>query len=360
MFHNSTNNTYPLDAWAAGARAWNRWAADNFGFAMERFLVTGAIGPCADMDQTLRDLNWIADGRFTGTYLPGYMTHPDMPPLYDSYWDPFWSTCTERGIALVVHAGYGTEQGFVFPQLQKILDDVAEAAGSTDLDALFAHSDAVSEESIKFFNDFLVNVNPRRPMWQMMLGGVFDRHPDLKLILTEIRLDWIPATLRHLDAVYDEHRADLPAKQKPSEYWSTNCLAGASFIHKAEVEMRHELGLHTVLFGRDFPHPEGTWPNTRDYLRDAFAGVPEDELRMMLGENAITFLGLDRERLAEIARRIGPTVEDITGEGPPVRPELIESFDQRGGYLKPIEGEAKIPMVDELLEEDLVGLGASG
>jgi len=360
MFHNSTNNAYPLDAWAAGARAWNRWAADNFGFAMDRFLVTGAIGPCADMDQTLRDLEWIADRKFTGTYLPGYMTHPDMPPLYDSYWDPFWSTCTDRGIALVVHAGYGTEQGLVFPQLQKILDDVAKVAGSTDLDALFAHSDAVAPESMQFFNDFLVNVNPRRPMWQMMLGGVFDRHPDLKLILTEIRLDWIPATLRHLDAIYDEHRAALPAKKTPSEYWASNCLAGASFIHKAEVEMRHELGLHTVLFGRDFPHPEGTWPNTRDYLRDAFAGVPENELRMMLGENAITFLGLDRERLTEIARRIGPTVDDITGEAPAVRPELIESFDQRGGYLKPIEGEAKLPMVDELLEQDLVGLGASG
>src|SRR5215471_17145084 len=117
MFHNTTNNTYPLDAWAAGARAWNRWAADNFGFAMERFLVTGAIGPCADMEQTLRDLDWIADHKFTATYLPGYMKHPDMPPLYDPYWDPYWSKCAERGIALVVHAGYGTDQGVVFPQL---------------------------------------------------------------------------------------------------------------------------------------------------------------------------------------------------------------------------------------------------
>jgi hypothetical protein len=193
----------------------------------------------------------------------------------------------------------------------------------------------------------------------MMLGGVFDRHPDLKLILTEIRLDWIPATLRHLDKIYDEHRDELPAKRKPSEYWPSNCLAGASFIHKAEVEMRHEIGLETVLFGRDFPHPEGTWPNTRDYLRDAFAGVPEDELRLMLGENAISFLGLDRERLAEIARRIGPSVDDITGDAPAVRPELIESFDQRGGYLKPIEGDEKIPMVDELLREDLAGVGAN-
>jgi hypothetical protein len=192
----------------------------------------------------------------------------------------------------------------------------------------------------------------------MMLGGVFDRHPDLKLILTEIRLDWIPATVRHLDEVYQQHRADVPAKRSPSEYWSANCLAGASFIHKAEVGIRHEIGLETVSFGRDFPHPEGTWPNTRDYLRDAFAGVPDDELRLMLGENAIRFLGLDRERLAEIARRIGPTIAYITGGAPNVRPELIESFDQRGGYLKPIEGAEKIPMVDELLREDLAAVGA--
>lgn len=358
MFHNTTNNVYPLDAWAAGARAWNRWAADNFGFAMERFLVTAAIGPCADMEEALRDLDWIADHQFTGTYLPGYMRHPNMPPVYDPYWDPYWAKCAERGIAVVVHAGYGTEQGVVFPQLQRILDDVAKAAGSTEMDALFAHSDAISPESIQFFNDFLVNINPRRPMWQMMLGGVFDRHPDLKLILTEIRLDWIPATLRHLDAIYDQHRSDLPAKKKPSEYWPTNCLAGASFIHKAEVEMRHELGLETVSFGRDFPHPEGTWPNTKDYLRDAFAGVPEDELRMMLGENAINFLGLDRDRLTEIAKRIGPTVEDIIGPGPEIRPELIENFDQRGGYLKPAEGGERLAAVDELLDEDLAGVGA--
>ena len=97
MFHNATNNVYPLDAWAAGARAWNRWAADTFGFAMDRFLVVGAIGPCTDMDDTLRDLRWIADQGFTGTFLPGFLRHADMPPLYDPYWDPFWSVCAERG-----------------------------------------------------------------------------------------------------------------------------------------------------------------------------------------------------------------------------------------------------------------------
>jgi predicted TIM-barrel fold metal-dependent hydrolase len=361
MFHNVTGRVYSFDAWEDGARGWNRWAADTFGFAMHRFLVTAAIGPCIDMDATVAELEWIADHRFTGTYGPGYMCHRDMPPLFDAYWEPFWSVCEERNIAIVVHAGFGTEFGAVFPEIERIYNDVADAAGSTDPVALFEHADVVSDESRVFFNDFLNhNVDSRRPMWQMMLGGVFDRHPDLKLLLTEIRLDWIPATLRHLDAVYEQHRADLPATRKPSEYWKTNCLAGASFIHQAEVAMRREIGIETILFGRDFPHPEGTWPNTEDFLRLAFEGVPDDEARLMLGENAIRFFGLDREPLAEIAKRIGPRLEAITGGGgPEVRPELIANFDSRGGFLKPPEGEDKLPLVDDLLREDLAAVGVT-
>jgi predicted TIM-barrel fold metal-dependent hydrolase len=353
LFHNNTNRKYPIAAWDAGARAWNRWAADNFGFAMDRFLVTGAIGPCVEMDATVADIHWIADRSFTGTYLPGYMRHADTPPLFDEYWEPFWSACEEREIALVVHAGFGWDQGTVFPQLEKIRTDVSNAAGSLERDALFAHADAVAEESVLFFQEFLNSPRPRRPMWQLMFGGVFDRHPDLKLVLTEIRADWIPATLRHLDACYDARRADLPARRRPSEYWRQHCLAGASFIHKAEVEMRHEIGIETINFGRDFPHPEGTWPHTREWLRDAFADVPERDARLLLGENLVRFLRLDRTRLGEIAQRIGPSVSDVVGGPPDVRAELIGSFDARGGYLKPAEGDARIGDVDVMIREDL-------
>lgn len=262
-------------------------------------------------------------------------------------------------MALVVHAGFGWEQGTVFPQLERILGEVTKAAGSTEREALFGHVQAVPDESVEFFTEFLNSPRPRRPMWQLMLGGVFDRHPDLKLVLTEIRADWIPATLRHLDAQYEAHRRDLPATRKPSEYWQTNCMAGASFIHRAEVEMRHEIGIETINFGRDFPHPEGTWPHTREWLRDAFAGVPEHDARLLLGENLIRFLGLDRDRLVEIARRIGPTVDDVTGGTADARPDLIASFDARGGYLKPAEGDARIDDVDELIREDLVGLAGA-
>ena len=90
-----------------------------------------------------------------------------------------------------------------------------------------------------------------------MLGGAFDRHPNMKVMLTEVRADWLPATLRHLDAIYEKHRADLPAKRKPSEYWQDNCMAGVSFMHKAEVEMRYEIGIDKFGFRTGLPAYRG-------------------------------------------------------------------------------------------------------
>jgi predicted TIM-barrel fold metal-dependent hydrolase len=359
MFHNVTGRDYGFEAWDAGAKGWNRYCADAFGFAPDRLLVTGAIGPCIDMAAQLAELDWMADHNFVGVYGPGYMRHAGMPRLSDRSWDPFWGKCAERNLAVIVHAGFGTMVGTAFPQIERMYNDVVAAASTNELEAMVRHADAISEDSVQYFLDFLnKNLDSRQPMWQMMLGGVFDRHPDLRLELTEIRLDWIPATLAHLDEIWERNRDAIPAKRRPSEYWRTNCLAGASFVHKVEIERRHELGVDTILFGRDFPHQEATWPHTKAWLRDAFTGVPEDEVRAMLGHNGIRFFGLDENRLAAIAKRIGPTIDEITG-GEEVPEELIKSFAARGGYLKPYEGAEKLDLVDKMLVEDLAAIGVT-
>jgi predicted TIM-barrel fold metal-dependent hydrolase len=352
LAHNVTNSVWPFEVWDAGVRAYNRWAQDTFGGASDRILLVGAIGSCSDMDATLDELRWLADQGFIGTFAPGFLTHPKMPPLFDPYWEPLWSECESRRLAIVVHAGFGFEQGFLYDHLNRVNRQVKEANGS-EMDLVMRLASEV------FTGEFFSDIKARRPMWQMMYGGVFDRHPDLKLVMSEVRLDWLPTNLSYLDVLFDEHKADLPAKKRPSEYWSENCMAGASFVHKAEVEMRHQIGVGNILFGRDYPHPEGTWPNTPDWLHDAFAGVPEGELRAMLGENAIPFFPLDRASLAAIAQRIGPTVQKVAGSGPVDR-DLLSAFDARGGYLRPAEGDARIPEIDPMLKDDLALCGSAG
>jgi predicted TIM-barrel fold metal-dependent hydrolase len=352
LAHNVTNSVWPFEIWDAGVRAYNRWVHDAFGAQPDRLLLVGAIGSCSDMDATIAELRWIAEQGFTATFAPGFLTHPNMPPLFDPYWEPLWAECAALRLPLVVHAGFGFEQGFLYDRLDRVNRAVKEANGG-EMDLVMRLATEV------FTSEFFSDIKARRPMWQMMYGGVFDRHPELKLVMTEVRLDWIPANLTHLDGLFDLHRDEVPAKRRPSDYWRTNCLAGASFVHKVEVEMRHQIGVGTILFGRDYPHPEGTWPNTPDWLRDAFAGVPEGELRAMLGGNALPFFGLDGERLAAIAQRIGPAISDILGDAA-VDPDLVAVFDGRGGYLRPAEGAARIPEIDPMLEDDLALLASAG
>jgi len=81
--------------------------------------------------------------------------------------------------------------------------------------------------------------------------------------------------------------------------------------------------------------------------------VSEQDPRPMPGKNAIRCFGLDRQRLVDIAKRIGPPIHDVVRGTWDVRPELVESFQQRGGFLKPLEGDAKLPAVATLIDEDL-------
>jgi predicted TIM-barrel fold metal-dependent hydrolase len=331
---------------AAGVRAYNRWAADTFGPARDRILCVGDPASQPEMDDILAELDWIAEHGFAGAYVPGYFHRPEMPPPHDAFWDPYWSRLSDHGLPAIIHAGYGQKQCEFLHGIEALRKNM-EAEGRNDLLA------EIINNADKFFSK---DMRPRRAMWNLMLGGVFDRHPDLRLVMTEVRGDWLPATLQHLDDVFARSRDLVSTARKPSEIWRHHCLVSLSFVHKAEVDMRHDLGIETIFFGRDYPHAEGTWPNTSDWLSDAFAGVPEAELRLILGENAIRVLKLDRSKLAAIAERIGPTAFDVSGRSRQLDPRLLANWDARSGYLKPPE------LVDdnelgELLRDDLAPAG---
>ena len=66
-----------------------------------------------------------------------------------------------------------------------------------------------------------------------------------------------------------------------------------------------------MLWGNDYPHPEGTWPNTLEWLRNSFHDIPVEETRQMLGLAAAEVYGFDVDALKPLAERIGPTPEDL-------------------------------------------------
>jgi hypothetical protein len=66
------------------------------------------------------------------------------------------------------------------------------------------------------------------------------------------------------------------------------------------------------MWGSDYPHDEGTYPFTREHLRQLFHDTPADELQRLLGGNAAKLYDFDLDKLAPIAATVGPTVAELS------------------------------------------------
>ena len=296
---------------AVGMRMYNRWIADVVATAPHRHVGLAYL-PMWDVDAAVAEVEWADEAGLRGVNFPA-MRDGELPEYNRSQWEPLWAACEERRMPLVTHVGAGT--GARYSKLEGIPLLQIESGGFVS----------------------------RRAVWWLIFAGVFERHPGLKLVITETPGNWFPSTAAELDAVwgfYDTKR-DEPLNRAlldqvprpPSEYMAENVFFGASFAspHEAEEAVAH--GLETqLLWGSDYPHLEGTfvWREGRDdlpsitrlSLRNTFSGVPTEATRRMVGQNAIDIYGLDAGALAEIAASIGaPTASELATPIDAVPPE---------------------------------------
>jgi predicted TIM-barrel fold metal-dependent hydrolase len=348
-WHGSANRPCSEELQWAGLRAYHRWTADFIAGAKGRLVGVAEPGPCRDMDATIAELEWVASHGFASVTLPGMIADPALPPFYDRYYDRFWAACADLNLVLSLHAGWGMQQGLIYA----LFDAVSTKYGSVAAANRMEQEETIAATAMH--GDEAHMRRERQVMWQLMLGGAFDRHPGLRLALTEVRADWVPGTLAALDKLAASAKA--PLKRKPSEYFAAQCAVAPSSIHLSEIAMRHEIGVRQIMFGMDYPHYEGTWPNTREWIRAAFDGVPEDEARLILGENAITFYRLDRAKLQAVADQIGPRASEVLGGGAAVEQRLTDHFEKRAGFRRAPE-EVDVAAIATAFHGDLAGVAA--
>jgi predicted TIM-barrel fold metal-dependent hydrolase len=265
----------------AGARAHNRWLAEFCQMAPERRAGVAIAPICWDVDEALKEVRWAKRNGLRGILIPSRWGRLDA--YHHPKYEPIWAACEELELVLHLHSGAAP------------MEDYGEHLGMMGI-----YITEVVWWSV-------------RPLWFLIWGGVFERHPRLRLAITESTTIWAPEAKALMDQRYSEthfsaklgdYRSHLSLK--PSDYFHRNVFLGASCMPRREVEMRHAIGLANIMWGSDYPHPEGTWPETRAQLLQNFRGVPEHELAAMLGGNAARLYAFDAEKLAPLVARIGP------------------------------------------------------
>ena len=270
----------------AGARAHNRWLADFVSASPHRRIGIAVVPVTAGIDESVAEVRAAAELGLKGVMMPTRWF--DRPAYIDPLYEPVWAACEETGMVLHTHSGAGPADYPMGPGFVAIY--AAEAWWWA-----------------------------ARPLWVLLLSGVFERHPGLRYVVAENGAWWLPDLVKRMDEKWvgahntrkfgDIFKQDLPAK--PSEYVDRNCFLAASTPGVDEIERRHEIGVGNLLWGNDLPHPEGTYPHTRRWINERFAAVPEAEARRILGENAAELYRLDRDALAPVVDRVGPTLDEV-------------------------------------------------
>jgi len=136
----------------------------------------------------------------------------------------------------------------------------------------------------------------RLSLTDIILSGVFQRHPNLMVGSVENELGWIPYFLFQLDYTYTDRlrRSSWPKKfedgRLPSDYFRSNVFASFQEDPTA-MPHRHVIGIDTLTWGSDYPHPESTYPKSREITSRILADVPEPEREQILAGNTARIFG---------------------------------------------------------------------
>jgi predicted TIM-barrel fold metal-dependent hydrolase len=275
----------------AAKRAHNRWIADFCCVAPERFAGM-AVVDWTDVEDAVDEIDRAKNAGLRGIVLPFF---DPAVPLYHPRYDRIWSTLED---------------------LEMVVNSHQALSGTSDVPA-YTNGVRHPASAIRLSAGWLLFiVHDLLP--QIIWGGVLERYPKLKFVVTESGSSWVVSVLADMDFAYEgsylrsDIREALP--MRPSEYFERQCYLGSSIFSRAEVEARHEIGINKMMLGQDYPHHEGTFNSgTANYLRATLgaAAVPEGEAKMMLGETAAAVFGFDPLALAPISARLDLDTGDV-------------------------------------------------
>jgi predicted TIM-barrel fold metal-dependent hydrolase len=251
------------DVAGATARIYNDFAAGFAAARPDRFATIASLPHAAPEDSAV-ELRRAAGLGLRGAELS--LGH-DLLPLWREEWEPLWTAAEEASMPLHLHT--------IGPPI-----------------------DTRSVQTPRHLRSWLGTWLTRfqlqivEHLGALVFGGVLDAHPGLRVVLGECGIGWIAYVLERMDLEWDEQFRDIGLSLPPSGLWQRQCFATFQ-VDRTGLALLDRVGPHTIMWGNDYPHGDGTWPDSVSIIDDQFAGVDEKDARLVLHDNAARLYRLD-------------------------------------------------------------------
>jgi predicted TIM-barrel fold metal-dependent hydrolase len=253
-------------------RIYNDWLADFCDTHPERFAGLACI-PSTPIDAAVSEVQRVVKrGGVRGVDVANTL---DMPPLYDPYWNSLWDAVDESGLPLHFH----TVGGRMPDAVRKTLWGSAWG-DKVDAPMEYRVARAGFAVHISGFQIYMSTI-----LMSLIYGGVLERHPRLRVVIGEGGIGWIPYILDHMDLEWEDQFGDLGLSMKPSDYWRRQCRATYQ-SDRIGIKLLDELGVDNVMWGSDFPHPDGVWPDSTEVIQRELGHASPEVRRKVTCENA--------------------------------------------------------------------------
>ena len=225
----------------------------------KRLVVSYQI-PIHDIDAAVAEVQRVVALGGKSLQMPVFPSEFGLPEYFDERYEPLFAVIQESGLPICCHIGLNTN-----------LDDLMYRDPTPNKGVMVPVTGLMTAEAFG--------------MW--IMGGVFEKFPELKVVFVEPGLAWVAWWLHIADDMKLRQGYQFPAiTELPSFYFHRNMFL--TFIEEeiALQRLRDVIGVENMLWSTDFPHPVTSWPNSRKIIEEQFAGVPADERELILSGNA--------------------------------------------------------------------------
>jgi len=244
----------PSLGWAV-TQAWNDWLFEEwYSPHPERIIplgITFLTDPSLGADEIRRN----AARGFRSVTLPERPHRIGLPSIFDDYWEPIIRACAETETVISLHVG---SSGMAdFPKGSPALQLGATLFGEMSLTACA----------------------------EWVWSGWALRFPALKVAMSEGGIGWVAMLIDRLDNIIDRSGYGLGWDVRPADVLRRNFWF-CTIDDPSTIETRHVIGVENIMVEVDYPHGDGTWPDTQAVIEKYWGHIPDFELRMMCSGNA--------------------------------------------------------------------------